>query len=132
LAWETSGIDEARVWQHAYFEGDKITAMAGYRARSDEAGDPCIVTHPEFRGQGRGTAVAGAVVCDALAQSKLLLYQTLESNSSAVRIAFALGYERYATHIAVRLKGDSPDHDGEGDHIPSDEALASVGSRGGT
>lgn len=121
--WTTSGLDEAGAWQHACVEGDKITAMAGYRARSNEAGEPCILTHPQFREQGQGTAVASAVVRDALARSKLLLYQTLDSNSSAVRIALTLGYERYATHIAVRLTGDSPEHEEEGDHGPARDAL---------
>lgn len=106
--WEISGLDAAGSWRHAYFERGTITAMAGYRARSDQAGDPCILTHPDFRGQQRGTAVTRAVVREALAHGKVLLYQTLESNSAAVRIALALGYERYATHIAVRLKNDSP------------------------
>lgn len=102
--WETSGLDEAGSWRHAYFDQKKITAMAGYRSRNEGAGDPCILTHPQFRGGGRGTAVANAVVADALSNGKLLLYQTLESNEAAVRMAFSLGYQRYASHIAVRLK----------------------------
>jgi GNAT superfamily N-acetyltransferase len=106
--WEVSGLQEAEGWRHACFEREKITAMAGYRAKSDQAGEPCILTHPDFRGQRRGTAVARAVVREALAHGKLLLSQTLESNSSARRIALALGYERYATHLAVRLESDSP------------------------
>lgn len=44
-----------------------------------------------------------------VAHGKLLLYQTLESNEPAVRIALSLGCERYATHLAVRLKRDAPD-----------------------
>jgi hypothetical protein len=52
--------------------------------------------------------VTSAVVSEALANSKLLLFQTLESNEAAVRVAFALGFERYANHVAVRLKRDAP------------------------
>ncbi len=102
-AWDT-GVAGAERWKYAYFEGDRITAMAGYRGWSEHAGDPCILTHPDFRGQGRGAAVTSAVVADALANQKLVLYQTLESNQAAVRLALALGYERYANHVAVRLK----------------------------
>lgn len=107
--WGTSGLDEAVAWRHVYFDQGKITAMAGYRSRSDEVGDPCILTHPKFRGGGRGTAVARAVVADAVSKGQLLLYQTLESNEAAVRIAFSLGYQRYAKHIAVRLKREAPE-----------------------
>jgi len=105
--WGSSGLDDARSWRHAYFDHEKITAMAGYRSRNEEAGDPCILTHLKFRGGGRGAAVANAVVADALSNGKLLLYQTLESNEAAVRTAFSLGYQRYANHIAVRLKREA-------------------------
>lgn len=107
--WESSGLDKAELWRHAYFEDEKVTAMAGYRAWREDVGDPCILTHPMFRGRGRGAAVARAVVADALSNEKLLLYQTLESNQAAVGIALSLGYERYANHIAVRLKREAPE-----------------------
>ena len=100
--------DNAELFRHAYFEGGTITALAGYRAWSDKAGDACVITRPTARGRGRGTAVTSAVVAEALSHGKLLLYQTLESNEPAVRIALSLGYERYANHLAVRLKHDSP------------------------
>jgi GNAT superfamily N-acetyltransferase len=106
--WGSSGLDAATAWRHAYFDQEKITAMAGYRSRGEDVGDPCVLTHPEFRGGGRGVAVAGAVVAAAVANGKLLLYQTLESNEAAVRVAFSLGYQRYANHMAVRLKRDAP------------------------
>ena len=48
------------------------------------------------------------VVQRALHAGKLLLYQTLEANSGAVRIALRLGYEQYARHLAVRLRNESP------------------------
>lgn len=94
---------EAEHWRHAYVEGGRITALAGYRSWSNDAGDPCVITHPDARSGGRGVAVTSQVVAEALAAGKLLLYQTLESNEPAVRIARALGFERYASHLAVRL-----------------------------
>jgi hypothetical protein len=48
-----------------------------------------------------------AVVERALAEGKTLLYQTLESNLGAVGAARRVGYEQYATHLAVRLKRDA-------------------------
>ena len=101
--------DNADLWRHAHFEEGTITAMAGYRGWSDDAGDPCVITRPDARSGGRGAAVTSAVVAEALANGKLLLYQTLESNEPAVRIARSLGYDRYARHLAVRLTSNSPD-----------------------
>lgn len=106
--WSSSGLDKAELWRQACFTQGKIAALGGYRSWSDGAGDPCILTHAGFRGSGRGAAVAGAVVALALANGKLPLFQTLESNHAAVRLARSLGYESYASHVAVRLKRDSP------------------------
>ena len=100
--------DNAELFRYAYFEAGTVTAMAGYRAWSDKAGDACVITRPTARRRGHGAAVTSAVVAEALTHGKLLLYQTLESNQPAVRIALSLGYERYANHLAVRLNRDSP------------------------
>lgn len=101
--------DNAGLWRHASFDDGGITALAGYRAWSDDTGDPCVISRPDARSGGLGAAVTSAVVAEALSDGKLLLYQTLESNEPAVRIALSLGYERYANHLAVRLNRDSPD-----------------------
>jgi len=61
--------------------------MAGYRPWTEIAGDPCVITHPGFRGRGCGTAVVSAVMEQGLQEGRLLLYQTLEANRSAVKIA---------------------------------------------
>jgi GNAT superfamily N-acetyltransferase len=102
------GLDKVEHHMAAYFDGQRIAAMAGYRPWSDLAGDPCVLTHPEFRRRGYGPAVVSCVVAAALADGKLLLYQTLEANRGAVQIALDLGYEQYARHVAVRLKRDAP------------------------
>jgi GNAT superfamily N-acetyltransferase len=104
---QNSGIDKS-IEHMGYFQGAKLLAVAGYRQWTEDAGDPCILTHPESHGRGFGTAVTSAVVHRALNEGKLLLYQTLEANVAAVRIARKLGYEQYARHVAVRLKTDVP------------------------
>jgi GNAT superfamily N-acetyltransferase len=106
--WNDGGLDKAGLWKHAYFEAGLITAMAGYRAWAADAGDPCVLTRSDARSRGGGAAVTAAVVAQALANGKLLLYQTLESNHPAVRIALSLGYERYANHLAIRLNREAP------------------------
>jgi len=106
-AVDTSGIQ--RSTEHVgYFQGSSLLAVAGYRSWTESAGDPCILTHPDFYGRGYGAAVTSAVVQRALNSGKLLLYQTLEANVGAVGIARKLGYEQYARHIAVRLRNDAP------------------------
>lgn len=101
--WADGGLEQARDFA-VRREGGQVVAMCGYRAWSDEAGDPCVLVHPQFRGKGYGSAVVSAVVACALAAGKTLLYQTLESNLGAVGIAARLGYQQYARHLAVRLK----------------------------
>lgn len=91
----------------ACFVGSKIVAGAGYRSWSETAGDPCVTTHHDHRGRGFGSAVVSAVVERALGEGKTLLYQTLEANLGAVGVARKVGYEQYATHLAVRLKRDA-------------------------
>lgn len=100
--------EAAQLWRHGHFEEGAVTALAAYRPWSDNVGDPCVITRPDARSRGHGAAVTSAVVAKALEDGKLLLYQTLESNEPAVRIALSLGYERYANHVAVRLSRDSP------------------------
>lgn len=105
--WDDSGLDEAALYRCAHFESGRILAMAGFRRWSSSAGDPCVITHPNHRGAGLAAGVVSAVLASALAQGHLLLYQTLEANVAAVRLAFSLGYARYANHLAVRLRASS-------------------------
>jgi GNAT superfamily N-acetyltransferase len=106
--WDQSGLVEATLYRSAWFEDRRVVAMAAYRAWNEAAGDPCVLTHPEFRRRGFGAAVVSATVQLALAEQKLPLYQTLESNTAAVRLAKQLGYQQYARHVAVRLLEEAP------------------------
>jgi GNAT superfamily N-acetyltransferase len=108
---ETSGLDKAAGDLMGYFRNSTLVAVCGYRPWNELAGDPCILTHPDCYGKGYGTAVTSAVVDQALRMGKLLLYQTLEANHGAVRIALRLGYQQYARHVAVRLTKDAPTSD---------------------
>lgn len=103
-AWADSGLEEAPDFVVVRREGSQVVALCGYRAWSGEAGDPCVLVDPQYRGRGYGSAVVSAVVARALAVGKTLLYQTLEANTGAVGIAARLGYRQYASHLAIRLK----------------------------
>ncbi len=108
-AWEYAGFDEATSCLAAIREGDRIVSLAGYnQVWRDEVGGPCILTHRAYRGRGCATATTSAVVGRALQEGKVLLYQTLETNTASIRIARRLGYEQYARHVAVRLKAETP------------------------
>ena len=106
--WEYAGLDEATSYLVGGFEGNRIVSLAGYRSWSDEAGDPCVLTHSLYRGRGWATATTSAVVGRVLNEGKVLLYQTLETNTAAIKIARRLGYEQYARHVAVRLRAETP------------------------
>lgn len=106
--WNDAALDDATLFRAAHFQDDRITALAGFRPWSQTAGDPCVLTHPDYRGRGLAKRVVSAVVAEALAAERVLLYQTLESNPAAVRLALGLGYSRYANHLAVRLSSERP------------------------
>ena len=69
--WAMAGLDEKVEGPiAACFVGSKIVAGAGYRSWNPTAGDPCVLTHPEYRGRGFGSAAVSAVVERALAEGK--------------------------------------------------------------
>lgn len=106
LDWEHAGIADATELFGA-FEGSQLVAAAGLRDRGAGACDPGVVTHPAYRGRGHGLAAVGAGVAEALGRGQVVLYQTLLENRPALRIAERLGFERYATLLAVRLGEDA-------------------------
>lgn len=111
-AWSVSGLGGVGAIGYIYLDGVEITAMAGLREKSDKVGDLCVLTDPRLRGEGRGAATVSAVTRDALASGCLVLYQTLEANHAAVRLALSLGFARYGIHLAVRLAGPNAEHGG--------------------
>ena len=64
---------------------------------------PDVLAHPDRRRAGCGKAVVSAVVSYALEADKVLSYQTRMENQPALAIARSLGFEQYASHVAVRL-----------------------------
>ena len=105
--WEHGGIDSrsAEVW--ASFREEKAVALGQLRPHPDGAVDPGVVTHPAHRSQGHALRLVSAMAQEALAAGQLLLYQTLLSNRPAVALAQRLGFEQYATLLAVRLVPDA-------------------------
>jgi len=105
--WEHSGIeaDLSRAPGPVFgaFAGERLAAAAEYRLE-DGAGRVGVVTHPAYRRQGWGRAAVSLATEHGLRAGHLMLYQTLEANAASVALASALGYRRYASHIAVRFR----------------------------
>lgn len=103
--WSAAGIDSARPEPcFVCLVGDRIVAAAQNAFWAESTVSPGLIVHPDFRGRGYGKAVLSATVSDALQQDHLVLYQTLWSNTCAVRAAAALGFTPFASHLAVRFR----------------------------
>jgi ribosomal protein S18 acetylase RimI-like enzyme len=111
--WEHAGIDPSRGDVRASFQDAQVVALAQLRSHADGAVDPCVITHREHRGRGHALRLVSALAREALSAERLVLYQTLVSNAPAMSLAHRLGFERYATLIAVRL-ASSRDADDSG------------------
>jgi ribosomal protein S18 acetylase RimI-like enzyme len=105
--WEHAGIDAeaAEVW--VLFQGTEAAALGQLRLHPGGAVDPCVITHPAHRRRGHALRLVGAMAHEALVAGQLVLYQTLVSNRAAVSLALLLGFEQYATLLAVRIAPDT-------------------------
>jgi RimJ/RimL family protein N-acetyltransferase len=101
--WQDGALSAAGEIRFGRFEGARLVAVAGLRDWPPDATGPCVVSHPGHRGRGHAAAVVSAVVSHALGAGKIMLYQTLLDNAASVAVATRLGFEQYASHIAVRL-----------------------------
>lgn len=92
----------------------QLVALAGYETWGGTIAHIYIVTHPGYRGRGFGKSAVAHLARRALADGLLAQYRTLDSNAPSIRIAEALGFQRYATSMAVRLAPRS-----DGNHYPA-------------
>jgi GNAT superfamily N-acetyltransferase len=103
-AWEHSGIKFDRPPHFGYFEAGELVAAGMLQAASTRLRNVGIITHPTRRGWGYGRALISFMTAYALAAGGIGHYQTLMSNMPAKAGALALGYQQYATGLAVRLR----------------------------
>jgi GNAT superfamily N-acetyltransferase len=103
--WAASGIDPQRLPLFGCFTyGSELASAAMLEERVQGIYFVGVITHPDYRGGGYGSAVVSFATDYGLATGGILHYQTLEANSHAVAIARKLGYQQYASTLAVRLK----------------------------
>jgi len=105
-AWEHAGItvDEPHVF--GCFVDGHLAAAARYRPAWGETAHIGVVTHPADRRRHYGSAVVSAATTQALDAGFIVLYQTLLANAPSVALATGLGYQAYASHLAIRLTSD--------------------------
>jgi predicted GNAT family acetyltransferase len=85
------------------FMGEQLVAIAGYEAWGGGIAHISVVTHPDFRSQGFGRSAVAHLGERTIRAGLLPQYRTLESNQASIRLAESLGFQRYATSMAVRL-----------------------------
>ena len=85
------------------FEDHHLVAasnLTGWRMGDDRIG---VVTHPEFRGRGYGTAVASAAIERALRTTAVAEWRARSTNTASIKVALKLGFAPYGENLAVRL-----------------------------
>lgn len=105
---------DATEWEHGgcvadspasgVFAKDELVAVASYEVWGGTIAHISVITHPDFRGQGLGRSAVAHLAQRAILSGLLPQYRTLESNVGSIRLAEALGFQHYATSMAVRLK----------------------------
>lgn len=103
-AWEYSGITFDRPPNFGYVVAGGLVAAGMLRTLSEGLRHVGIATHPHQRRRGYGRALVSYMTAYALAEGGIGHYQTLMSNTPSKAIALSLGYQQYATGLAVRLR----------------------------
>jgi GNAT superfamily N-acetyltransferase len=101
--WEHAGIDPACPPLYGCHAGEVLAAAGTLQRWGTRLLHVGIVTHPAQRGRGYGKAVVSAMTADGLASGGVVQYRTLQANLPSVGIARALGFQRFALTLAVRL-----------------------------
>jgi GNAT superfamily N-acetyltransferase len=107
LEWEHGGSQLGDRPVVGEYSSDQLVAVAGYQLLGSEIAHIYVITHPQHRGKGYGKSVVSRITDEVLNQGLVPQYQTLEDNVSSMAIARSLGFERYATTVAVRFRPGS-------------------------
>jgi GNAT superfamily N-acetyltransferase len=104
--WEHGGSQLGEQPVVGAYDGEYLVAVAGYTLWGGHIAHMAVVTHPQYRGQGYGRAVVSGLTAAVLSRGLVPQYRTLEANTPSMALARALGFERYATTVAVRFRPD--------------------------
>lgn len=103
--WEHGGGPITNPSSGVIVEG-KLVALAGYETWGGTIAHISVITRADQRGRGFGRSAVAHLTRRALAEGLVPQYRTLEGNVASVRVAEELGFERYATSVAVRFTGE--------------------------
>jgi GNAT superfamily N-acetyltransferase len=106
LEWEHGGSQLGDQPVVGAYDGAHLVAVAGYTLWGGSIAHIAVVAHPQYRGQGYGKAVVSGLTAAVLSRGLVPQYRTLEANTPSMALARVLGFERYATTVAVRLRPD--------------------------
>lgn len=102
--WLHSGTGENQNYLFGFEHKGKILSIANYKMVSKDVGFIGVYTHPDYRGRGFGQQVVKRAIKDLVSKKKLVLYQTLLSNTSSVDLADRIGVKKFGTNIAIRFR----------------------------
>ena len=86
------------------FSDDRLVSAASHFLFQDfHVAAAGVLTHPEYRRRGFGTAVVSAAVAWALERRFAVEWSTSESNLGSLGIARRLGFEPYASETEIRI-----------------------------
>ena len=104
LEWERSGSRLGEQPVVGAFNDGRLVAVAGYQIWDGGIAHISVIAHPQYRSCGYGKAVVSELTEEAINRGLVPQYRTLEANKFSVAIANRLGFTRYATTVAARLK----------------------------
>lgn len=103
--WAEGGFGAEPDHWYASFDAGERVAMGNMTDFNGAAGDVGLVTHPDHRGKGHATRLAGAMIADALEGMEVVRYRALFTNLASMSVARKLGFEGDGANIVVRLVG---------------------------
>jgi hypothetical protein len=96
-------LDPARAPAWGIFESGSLVAAASYDTLLGVVADLGVAAHPRRRGEGSEGAAASAAAGHALERDLVPQWRIREANRPSLHIGEALGFERYASSLALRI-----------------------------
>jgi hypothetical protein len=105
-AWKQSKIAVDRQTNFGIFVGPKLVAASGYLNMEGVLAYIGVITHPDHRGKGHAKSVVTASMTHALEHNLIPMWRTLDAHETAVQLAGAMGFQKYASTLDVQLTED--------------------------
>jgi len=105
-AWKQSKIAVDRQTNFGLFVGPRLVAASGYLNMGGLLAYIGVITHPDHRGKGYAKSVVTASMSHALEKGLLPMWRTVDAHETAVQLAGAMGFQKYASTLDVQLTED--------------------------